>query len=63
MATALRRSLAEGRHAVAQIVGRDTADMDEPAVARAAIESAAENLSATASSPRHFWFLIGGLPA
>ncbi len=61
VATALRVSLAEGRAAVAQIVGRDTAEMDAPAVARAAIESAAENLSDGVIAPA-FWFLVAGLP-
>ncbi|MFT4150193.1 MAG: adenosylcobinamide-phosphate synthase CbiB [Paracoccaceae bacterium] len=58
---ALRLSLADGKRAVAMIVGRDTGPMDEPAVARAAIESAAENLSDGVVAPA-FWFLIGGLP-
>lgn len=58
---ALRLSLGQGRRAVSMIVGRDTAAMDEPAVARAAIESAAENLSDGVIAPA-FWFLIGGLP-
>ena len=58
---ALRLSLSQGRRAVAMIVGRDTAALDEPAVARAAIESAAENLSDGVIAPA-FWFLIGGLP-
>lgn len=57
----LRYSLAEGRRAVARIVGRDTAAMDPPAVARAAIESAAENLSDGVIAPI-FWYLLGGLP-
>ncbi|MGH1447041.1 MAG: adenosylcobinamide-phosphate synthase CbiB [Cognatishimia sp.] len=57
----LRISLGDGRKAVAKIVGRDTAAMDEPAVARAAIESAAENQSDGVIAPA-FWFLIGGLP-
>lgn len=61
VADALRLSLPGGRRAVAMIVGRDTADMTEPAVARAAIESAAENLSDGVIAPA-FWFLIGGLP-
>ena len=61
VADALRLSLPAGRRAVAMIVGRDTATMDEPAVARAAIESAAENLSDGVIAPA-FWFLIGGLP-
>ncbi|MDO9524313.1 MAG: CobD/CbiB family cobalamin biosynthesis protein, partial [Gemmobacter sp.] len=61
VATALRSSLADGKRAVAQIVGRDTASLDQPAVARAAIESAAENLSDGVIAPA-FWFLIAGLP-
>ncbi|ROU02737.1 adenosylcobinamide-phosphate synthase CbiB [Histidinibacterium lentulum] len=61
VARALRVSLGDGRRAVAMIVGRDTAAMDEPAVARAAIESAAENLSDGVTAPA-FWFLLGGLP-
>ncbi|WP_343069876.1 adenosylcobinamide-phosphate synthase CbiB [Jannaschia sp. Os4] len=62
VATALRRALPEGRAAVAMIVGRDTAAMDEAQVARAAIESAAENLSDGVVAPA-FWFAVGGLPA
>lgn len=58
---ALRLSLGDGRRAVAMIVGRDTNQMDPPAVTRAAIESAAENLSDGVIAPA-FWFLIGGLP-
>jgi len=58
---ALRLSVGDGRIAVAQIVGRDTATMDKPAVTRAAIESAAENLSDGVIAPA-FWFLVGGLP-
>lgn len=62
VARALRLSTVSGRAAVAQIVGRDTSAMDGPAVARAAIESGAENLSDGVIAPA-FWFLIGGLPA
>ena len=58
---ALRLSLGDGRRAVSMIVGRDTAAMTEPEVARAAIESAAENLSDGIVAPA-FWFLILGLP-
>ncbi|MDG4647061.1 adenosylcobinamide-phosphate synthase CbiB [Roseibacterium sp. SDUM158017] len=61
VAEGLRRSLMEGRRAVSMIVGRDTASLDEAAVARAAIESAAENLSDGVVAPA-FWFLLGGLP-
>lgn len=61
VAAALRLSVAEGRRSVAMIVGRDTASMDQPAVARAAIESAAENLSDGVIAPA-FWLLVAGLP-
>ena len=61
VAVALRRSVPEGRQSVAMIVGRDTAAMDGPAVARAAIESGAENLSDGVVAPA-LWMLAGGLP-
>lgn len=61
VALGLRQSLAEGRRKVALIVGRDTAAMDGPAIARAAIESAAENLSDGVIAPL-FWYLVAGLP-
>jgi adenosylcobinamide-phosphate synthase len=61
VATGLRRSLDDGKRAVALIVGRDIAPMREPDVARGAIESAAENLSDGVVAPA-FWYLVGGLP-
>ncbi len=61
VATGLRQSLQAGRDMVARIVSRDTRDMDEARVARAAIESAAENLSDGVIAPA-FWFLILGCP-
>jgi adenosylcobinamide-phosphate synthase len=61
VASALRRSVAEGRAAVAMIVGRDTTEMTGPDIARAAIESAAENLSDGVVAPV-FWYLVLGLP-
>jgi adenosylcobinamide-phosphate synthase len=61
VATALRRSIPEGRHAVSMIVGRDTAQMTGPDISRAAIESAAENLSDGVVAPV-FWYLVLGLP-
>jgi len=61
VADALHLSLENGRAAVARIVGRDTAEMTGPEVARAAIESAAENLSDGVIAPA-FWFLLLGLP-
>jgi adenosylcobinamide-phosphate synthase len=53
--------LAAGRAAVAHIVGRDTAALDEAGVARAAIESLAENFSDGVVAPA-FWMAIAGLP-
>jgi len=61
VADALRLSTGDGRLTVAQIVGRDTATMDDTAIARGAIESAAENLSDGVIAPA-FWFLLLGLP-
>ncbi len=61
VADGLRMSLPQGRRAVARIVSRDTGAMDAAAVARAAIESASENLSDGVIAPA-IWFLIGGLP-
>ena len=61
VATALRDSPEAGRAAVARIVSRDTTAMDEAQIARAAIESGAENLSDGVIAPA-FWFLLGGLP-
>ncbi|MEP0960283.1 MAG: adenosylcobinamide-phosphate synthase CbiB [Roseobacter sp.] len=61
VADGLRRDLATGRSAVAMIVSRDTSGMDESQIARAAIESAAENLSDGVIAPA-FWFLVAGLP-
>jgi len=61
VARGLRDSLPEARRMVARIVGRDTATMEGPAIARAAIESAAENLSDGVIAPL-FWYLLGGLP-
>ena len=50
-----------GRRAVSEIVGRDVSILDEPGVARAAIESAAENFSDGVVAPA-FWYLLLGLP-
>ena len=54
-------SLAEARSAVSLIVGRETKNLDESAVCRAAIESLAENSSDGVVAPV-FWYLILGLP-
>src|SRR5215472_11484010 len=53
--------LAGGREAVRHIVGRDPASLDQHGVARAAIESLAENFSDGAVAPI-FWYLLLGLP-
>jgi adenosylcobinamide-phosphate synthase len=53
--------LAAGRAAVARIVGRDPDSLDTAGVARAAIESLAENFSDAVVAPV-IWLIIGGLP-
>jgi adenosylcobinamide-phosphate synthase len=53
--------VAEGRVAVAHIVGRDTETLDRAGIARAAIESLAENFSDGIVAPV-LWMVIGGLP-
>ena len=61
VAAGLGKGLREGRARVALIVGRDPDTLDEAGVARAAIESAAENFSDGTVAPA-LWFLLGGLP-
>lgn len=53
--------LEQARRAVAMIVGRDPAALDEAGVCRAAIESCAENFSDGVVAPA-FWFALLGLP-
>jgi len=61
VATALEREgVTAGRKAVSHIVGRDVQALDEAAVARAAIESLAENFSDGVVAPA-LWLAIGGL--
>jgi adenosylcobinamide-phosphate synthase len=61
VADALERDgLAGGRRAVSKIVGRNPDALDEAGVARAAIESLAENFSDGVVAPL-FWTMIGGL--
>jgi adenosylcobinamide-phosphate synthase len=55
------RGLAGGREAVRHIVGRDPMSLDGNGVARAAIESLAENFSDGVVAPV-FWCLVLGLP-
>jgi adenosylcobinamide-phosphate synthase len=61
VAKALRIGLPEGRKAVAHIVGRDPQKLDTSGVARAAIESLAENFSDGVVAPA-FWYGVFGLP-
>lgn len=63
---AVARSLAAGdlpraRRAVAMIVGRDPAQLDEAGIARAGLESLAENASDGVIAPL-FWGALFGLP-
>lgn len=52
--------LPPARAAVAMIVGRDTAHLDEQGIAAAALESLAESFNDGVVAPL-FWFLVGGL--
>ena len=59
---AIDRSLDEGRRQVARIVGRDTSELTDEEVRKAALETLAENLSDGMIAPL-FWFAVGGVPA
>jgi adenosylcobinamide-phosphate synthase len=62
VASALDKAgIVAARNAVAHIVGRDTEELDAAGVARAAIESLAENFSDGIVAPV-IWMVIGGLP-
>jgi adenosylcobinamide-phosphate synthase len=56
-----RDGLEAGRVAVARIVGRDPKNLDAHGVARASIESLAENFADGVVAPV-FWYLLLGLP-
>jgi adenosylcobinamide-phosphate synthase len=58
---ALGRSLPEARQAVARIVGRDPSALDESGIAKAALESLAENTSDGVVAPA-LWYALLGLP-
>ncbi len=57
----LAGDLSAARAGVAHVVGRDPQRLDEAGVARAAIESLAENYSDGAVAPL-FWYALAGLP-
>lgn len=61
VARGLGQSLGAGREAVSHIVGRDPDQLDEAGVARAAIETLAENTSDAVVAPL-FWLALLGLP-
>ena len=66
-ATAVARALASGdvtqaRFGLRSLVSRDTALLDEPLLAAAAVESVAENASDSVIAPL-FFFAVGGVPA
>ena len=54
-------NIEKSRYAVSMIVGRDTAELDDKAVARAAVETVAENTSDGIVAPLMF-LAIGGAP-
>ncbi len=60
VALALPRSLDEARKAVSKIVGRDPNSLDEGGVAKAALETLAENASDGVVAPV-FWYALLGL--
>lgn len=60
--TALKSgTIEDARYAVSMIVGRDTKELNAPAVARAAVETVAENCSDGVIAPMLF-FALGGAP-
>ncbi|MCH7936493.1 MAG: cobalamin biosynthesis protein CobD [Proteobacteria bacterium] len=61
VATALKAGVEPGRDAVRHIVGRDPANLDGPGVARAALESLAENFCDGVVAPV-FWYVLFGFP-
>ncbi|WP_458525056.1 adenosylcobinamide-phosphate synthase CbiB [Onishia taeanensis] len=56
-----RGDIAAARKALAMIVGRDTAGLDEGELARGAVETVAENTVDGITAPL-FWALLGGAP-
>ena len=61
VARGLESGLADARAAVSHLVGRDAASLDGPGVARAGIESLAENFADGVVAPL-FWYVLLGFP-
>jgi adenosylcobinamide-phosphate synthase len=61
VADALDKGLEPGREAVAMIVGRDTKQLDEAGICRAAVESLAESFCDGIAAPM-LWIAVAGLP-
>ena len=61
VADALADGVEPARRAVGMIVGRDTSELSDAEIARAAIETGAENVSDGVIAPA-LWFLAAGLP-
>ena len=61
VALALDDGIVAARKSVGKIVGRDISAMSEGDIARAAVETTAENLSDAVIAPA-FWFVVGGAP-
>jgi adenosylcobinamide-phosphate synthase len=58
---ALDRSLEEGRKQVSRIVGRDTSQLSDQEIRKAALETLAENLNDGVVAPL-FWLMLLGVP-
>lgn len=56
-----KEDIPDAREALSHIVGRDTSKLDEPEIARATIETVAENSSDGVIAPL-FYLVIGGVP-
>jgi adenosylcobinamide-phosphate synthase len=61
VANAMSSSVTAGRQSVAKIVGRDTTQLDESGIAKAALESLAENTADGIVAPV-LWYALFGLP-
>lgn len=61
VAQAFEQGIEAARHRLSFIVGRDTAQLDEPEIVRATVETVAENTSDGVIAPL-FYVMIGGAP-